>query len=47
VAVAPGGAFGELTTNAVRISLASSEEDLAEGVGRLCHLVGELANDER
>jgi aspartate/methionine/tyrosine aminotransferase len=47
VAVAPGGAFGELTTNAVRISLASSEEDLAEGVGRLCHLVGELARDER
>jgi aspartate/methionine/tyrosine aminotransferase len=43
VSVAPGSAFGEVATGAVRISLASSEEDLAEGTGRLCHLVGELA----
>jgi aspartate aminotransferase/aminotransferase len=47
VAVAPGDAFGERSRRAVRISLASSEEDLAEGVGRLCHLVGELAREER
>ena len=43
VSVAPGGAFGEVANQAVRISLASSEEDLAEGVDRLCDLVGELA----
>ena len=45
VSVAPGSAFGEVAARSVRISLASSEEDLAEGVGRLCHLVGELARD--
>ena len=43
VAVAPGDAFGDRASRAVRISLASSEEDLAEGVDRLCDLVGELA----
>jgi aspartate aminotransferase len=43
VAVAPGTAFGEVASGAVRISLASSDEDLREGVGRLCELVGELA----
>jgi aspartate/methionine/tyrosine aminotransferase len=46
VSVAPGSAFGEVATRAVRISLASSEEDLAEGVDRLCHLVSELAHGE-
>ena len=45
VAVAPGDAFGDRASRAVRISLASSEEDLAEGVGRLCHLVSELARE--
>ncbi len=39
VAVAPGGAFGEVADTAVRISLASSDEDLREGIGRLCELV--------
>jgi aspartate aminotransferase len=43
VAVAPGTAFGRVASGAVRISLASSDEDLREGVGRLCELVGELA----
>jgi aspartate/methionine/tyrosine aminotransferase len=36
VAVAPGSAFGEEAATCVRISLASSDEDLREGVGRLC-----------
>jgi aspartate/methionine/tyrosine aminotransferase len=35
VAVAPGTAFGEVASSAVRISLASSESDLTEGIGRL------------
>jgi aspartate aminotransferase len=39
VAVAPGSAFGEVAAGAVRISLASSDQDLREGVGRLCDLV--------
>jgi aspartate/methionine/tyrosine aminotransferase len=39
VAVAPGSAFGKVANGAVRISLASSEQDLREGVGRLCELV--------
>jgi aspartate/methionine/tyrosine aminotransferase len=42
VAVAPGGAFGGVAGDAVRISLASSDQDLREGVGRLCELVGLL-----
>jgi aspartate aminotransferase len=40
VAVAPGSAFGQVASGAVRISLASSDQDLREGVGRLCDLVG-------
>jgi aspartate aminotransferase len=39
VAVAPGSAFGEVAKDAVRISLASSDEDLREGVGRLAEFV--------
>jgi aspartate/methionine/tyrosine aminotransferase len=46
VSVAPGGAFGQVAARSVRISLASSEEDLAEGVDRLCRLVSELAYGE-
>lgn len=42
VAVAPGTAFGDVAAGAVRISLASSDNDLREGVGRLCELVAEL-----
>jgi aspartate/methionine/tyrosine aminotransferase len=39
VSVAPGTAFGEVAREAVRISLASSEADLSEGVGRLAKFV--------
>lgn len=35
VAVAPGTAFGRVAAGAVRISLASSEADLVEGISRL------------
>ncbi|HEY4025258.1 MAG TPA: aminotransferase class I/II-fold pyridoxal phosphate-dependent enzyme, partial [Candidatus Dormibacteraeota bacterium] len=38
VGVAPGSAFGAVASGAVRISLASSDQDLREGVGRLCEL---------
>ena len=40
--VAPGTAFGEEAAGAVRISLASSDVALREGVGRLAELVHEL-----
>jgi aspartate/methionine/tyrosine aminotransferase len=43
VGVAPGSAMGGVAAGAVRISLASSDQDLREGVGRLCELVAELA----
>ncbi len=36
VAVAPGSAFGERADGYVRVSLASSLDDLREGVSRLC-----------
>ncbi|HVC76671.1 MAG TPA: pyridoxal phosphate-dependent aminotransferase [Candidatus Micrarchaeaceae archaeon] len=39
VSVAPGSAFGEVGKDAVRISLASSDQDLREGVGRLAEFV--------
>ena len=39
VSVAPGTAFGEVAGDAVRISLASSDSDLAEGVRRLGEFV--------
>ena len=39
VAVAPGGAFGELGEGYVRLSLASSREDLLEGASRLVRFV--------
>ena len=43
VAVAPGTAFGESARQAVRISLASSPEDLAVGIGRMIERIDELA----
>ncbi len=43
VGVAPGTAFGQVAAHAVRISLASSDEDLREGIGRLCEFVHELS----
>ena len=39
VSVAPGTAFGQVARDAVRISLASSDDDLREGVGRLAKFV--------
>jgi aspartate aminotransferase len=39
VSVAPGTAFGQVAGEAVRISLASSDADLREGVGRLAEFV--------
>lgn len=43
VSIAPGTAFGKVAAGAVRISLASSDEDLREGVGRICDAVREWA----
>jgi aspartate/methionine/tyrosine aminotransferase len=43
VAVAPGTAFGNSARRAVRISLASSPEDLSVGIGRMIDRVDELA----
>ncbi len=39
VAVSPGSAFGTVAENYVRVSLASSIEDLEEGVERLCQFL--------
>jgi aspartate aminotransferase len=39
VSVAPGTAFGQVAKQAVRISLASSEQDLGEGVRRLAEFI--------
>ena len=43
VSIAPGTAFGDVAKDAVRISLASSDEHLREGVGRLAEFVQGLA----
>ncbi|HEV2030449.1 MAG TPA: aminotransferase class I/II-fold pyridoxal phosphate-dependent enzyme [Candidatus Dormibacteraeota bacterium] len=43
VAVAPGTAFGESASQAVRISLASSPEDLSVGIGRMIERIEELS----
>jgi aspartate/methionine/tyrosine aminotransferase len=42
VSVAPGSAFGEVAGDAVRISLASSDSDLRDGVGSLAEFVHQL-----
>ena len=47
VAVAPGSAFGELGEGYVRLSLASSREDLLEGVSRLVRFVRLLGEARR
>ncbi len=39
VSVAPGTAFGDVAARGVRISLASSDSDLREGIGRLAEYV--------
>lgn len=43
VAVAPGAAFGRVAEGQVRISLASSEDDLREGIARIAAYVHESA----
>ena len=43
VAVAPGTAFGESAPKAVRISLASSPEDLAQGIAGMIERIEELS----
>jgi aspartate aminotransferase len=43
VAVAPGTAFGESAKHAVRISLASSPEDLSMGIARMIERIEELS----
>ena len=43
VAVAPGTAFGQSARSAVRISLASSPEDLSVGIARMIERVEELS----
>ena len=39
VAVAPGDTFGPGAAGHVRLSFASSDEDVAEGVRRLCRAI--------
>ncbi len=41
VSIAPGTAFGEVAPRTIRISLASSDEDLREGIPRLAEAVRE------
>jgi aspartate aminotransferase/aminotransferase len=41
VAVAPGGTFGRLSAGAVRVSVASRDEDVREGVTRICDFIEE------
>lgn len=43
VAVAPGNTFGNHCRNHVRISIASSEENIREGLRRICALIRETA----
>jgi aspartate aminotransferase len=43
VAVAPGSAFGESARKAVRISLASSPEDLSQGIAKMIERIEELS----
>ena len=47
VAVAPGSAFGELGEGYVRLSLASSREDLIEGASRLVRFVHQPGEERR
>ena len=44
VAVAPGNTFGQMCRNHVRISIASTEENLREGLKRLCEMIRENAS---
>lgn len=44
VAVVPGSAFGPASGNVVRVSLASSESDLQNGVGRLASAISDWSH---
>jgi aspartate/methionine/tyrosine aminotransferase len=44
VAVVPGSAFGPASGNVVRVSLASSESDLQNGVERLASAISDWSN---
>ena len=44
VAVAPGSTFGKVCADHVRISIASPEENVREGVRRICEMVQEKAS---
>ncbi len=44
VACAPGATFGPSASGMVRVSLATAEADLIEGVTRLCNYVAEVSN---
>lgn len=43
VAVAPGGTFGKLSAAAIRVSVASKDEDVREGVSKICDFLDERA----
>ena len=43
VAVAPGNTFGAMCRNHIRVSFASTEEDIREGIGRICEMIRELS----
>ncbi len=43
VAVAPGSTFGQVSKGHVRISIASSEENIRAGVQRICEMIRERA----
>lgn len=47
VAVAPGSSFGALSAGEVRVSLASSHEEVREGLKRLCDFVEERAGGRK
>ena len=43
VAVAPGSTFGEVCADHIRVSIASPEEKVREGIQRICRLVREIS----
>ena len=45
VAVAPGNTFGKMCSDHIRISIASTEESIREGLSRICDMLRETAAD--
>ena len=43
VAVAPGSTFGKTCANHIRISIASPEENVREGLHRICRYIREIS----